>query len=134
VEIGNKVIAGYLEKDGEKLYSSIIIKMGEFYKNIRKEKRWRDEFINDSNQLPSIINIPIFNKTLVLVCYDARRYSEMNIEEIIKENKIDSLIVLSYWKNNFNILLDSINKIGEIVKPEKIICFDFFHGFHLLKF
>ena len=35
-QIGGRVIAGYLERDKEKLYSSVIIKIGNFYKNISK--------------------------------------------------------------------------------------------------
>jgi len=132
--VGSKVIAGYLEKNNGKLYSSVIVRVGSFYKNIRKEKKWREEFIDNSNEPPTITDLPTFYKTLILICHDAKRCSKINIKKIIKKDKINTIIVISYWRNNFDDLLNSINRLERHLRPEKIICFDFFHGFHLLKF
>jgi hypothetical protein len=133
-KIGGVVLAGYLEKDTNKLYSSVVVKSGNIYQNIRKEKRWRDEFIADSNQPPPILNLPFFGRTLILLCYDAKRYSENNMCQLAESSKIDSIIVLSYWKNNFGVLSACIGKLRESLKPTKVICYDFFHGFNLMEY
>ncbi len=132
--IGKNAVAGYVERDGEQFYSAVTVKIGDSYFNIRKSKRWREEFVNDSNELPFVAELPDWGKTLILICYDVKRFSEIDMRKEIGDRSIDSLFVLSYWKNNFNILLDCVKRVEQSLKIKKIICSDYFHGFQVIKY
>jgi len=132
--IGRNVVAGYVERDGEQFYSAIAVKIGDSYFNIRKSKRWREEFVNDSNELPFVAELPDWGKTLILICYDVKRFSEIDMRKEIGDRSIDTLFVLSYWKNNFDILLDCVKRVEQSLKIKKIICSDYFHGFQVIKY
>ena len=132
--IGENVVAGYVERDEKQFYSAVVVKTGDSYLNIRKSKRWREEFVNDSNELPFVAKLPDWGQTLILICYDVKRFSEIDMRKEIGDRSIDTLFVLSYWKNNFDILLDCVKRVEQSLKIKKIICSDYFHGFQVIKY
>ena len=90
--------------------------------------------MNDSNELPFVAELPDWGKTLILICYDVKRFSEIDMRKEIGDRSIDTLFVLSYWKNNFDILLDCVKRVEQSLKIKKIICSDYFHGFQVIKY
>lgn len=132
--IGENVVAGYVEREGDRFYSAAVIKADNSYWNIRKSKRWREEFVNDSNESPTIIELSDWGKTMILICYDVKSFSEIDIRKEIGDRSIDALFVLSYWKNNFDILLDYIKHIEQSLKIKKVICSDYFYGLQVIKY
>lgn len=132
--IGENVVAGYVERHGSLFYSAVVIKAGGSYWNIRKSKRWREEFVNDSDESPTIIELPDWGRTMVLICYDVKSFSEIDIKKETGGCPIDTLFVLSYWKNSFDILLDCIKRVEQFLKIKKVICSDYFHGFQVIKY
>lgn len=130
--IGINAIIGYLEKDNSHLYSSIIIKNGKSFLNIKKR-------IQDTPQLSGnqegyqlkVFNIPMFSKT-VIAYGDELSSKNIQFERYVKSGKIDTIIILSYLREDVNQLLDKIITRTKSTNIKTIILHDYFHGFNFV--
>lgn len=131
--IPNNVIAGYLEKDNSHFYSSIIVKKGKSFSNIRKNLQ--DNFkINKDRRVTQlkVTNLPKFSNTII-ICGDQISSKNIQLKRSIKSDNLDTIIVLSYLQNDFNTLLDSVTEMISSRQVKKVILYDFFNGFHLVR-
>lgn len=131
--IGINVISGYLEKDNSHFYSSIIIKNGRLFLNIKK--RIQDTakvYGNQEGYQLKVVNITTFSKTIIAY---GDQVSSRNIqfERYIKSGKIGTIIILSYLRENADQLLDKIIKKTKSTNIKTIILYDHFHGFNFVR-
>lgn len=130
--IGTNVIAGYLEKDNSHLYSSIIIKNGKSFLNIKKKNRDIPQLSeNQEGHQLKVVNIPMFYKT-VIAYGDVLNSKNIQFERYVKSGKIDTIIMLSYLREDTNQLLNKIIKITKSTNIKTIILYDYFHGFNFV--
>ncbi|MDO8658120.1 MAG: hypothetical protein Q7K55_05240 [Candidatus Levybacteria bacterium] len=131
--IGINVIAGYLEKDNSYLYSSIIIKNGRLFLNIKKRIQDTPKLYENQEEYQlKVVNIPTFSKT-VITYGDQVGSKNIQFERYIKSGKIDTIIILSYLGEDANQLLDNVIKRTKSTNIKTIILYDYFHGFNFVK-
>lgn len=131
--IGTNVIAGYLENDNSHLYSSIIIREGKLFLNIKKKIRDTSKLYENQEEYQlKVIDLTTFSKTIIT--YGDQINSEnTQLEKYIKSGKLDAIIVLSYLQEGISQLLDKITKMTEFTHIKTVILYDYFHGFHFVR-
>lgn len=131
--IGINVIAGYLEKDNSHLYSSIIIKNGKLFLNIKKRIQDGPKlYENQEGYQLKVVNIPTFSKT-VIVYGDQVSSKNIQFDRHIESGKIDTIIILSYLREDANQLLNNVIKRTKSTNIKTIILYDYFHGFNFVR-
>ena len=116
-------VKGFLEKSqgGRLFYSSAFLIDYPLVRFVRKEKAWkRDYFIEDANTPPEIIPTSLGN-LVVLLCYDAYRYSH-NLEFFDALGQpIDFIIIPSDWRRNFQLLETAARKLSRALNCSVIV-------------
>jgi len=100
---------------------------------IRKEVARRGDYkIAGSGQLPAIHKTSLGN-VVVLICYDAYRYSKMlsHFDLITHSNPVDIVIIPSDWRENFSVIETAAKQLGKHLKCPVLIA-DQMHGLTII--
>lgn len=117
-DLGENVIAGFLEKYKNSIYSTIIMKTN-----------GKLSFLSMGQKLKAI-DLAGLSKSII-VFGEQITFDSKEIEEIGVEQKINALIVLSYQAEDINPMLNKIRELSDKLKI-KAILFDYFHGFRYI--
>ena len=128
-------IAGFVEKNVSKLYSTCIAVDGTTIHVTRKyipSKTERD-VLDPSFQRPSFLNLSI-GKTTILLCSDTKLFvnDDLFINQGL-ESRARNAFLVSAWLNNFDKAIKLMSNFSKKLKLKHCSIIDRFHGLQLIK-
>jgi len=128
------VVAGYVEKAGDRFYSSAIVLDGDNGPfNVRKSEAWgssEKSWMSGSGHPPPVLDLSI-GKTLVIICVDAFE-SRFGARKVARGlwSEVDWVLVPSYWPSDIDTYLikRGVWRLARAVGNAKWIVADASHG------
>jgi predicted amidohydrolase len=127
---GHVVIAGFVERQGAKRFSSCLVLDGENAYIVRKSKPSKTEVgtIDASNEEPKALPLSI-GRTVLILCSDLRLYCEApSFLKMCRETNTTCGFLISAWKDNFKDALGIMQRLKTSLSWSYCYIMDRFHG------
>jgi predicted amidohydrolase len=131
----NIKIAGFVEKNLSRLYSTCIVVDGTNVHVVRKyipSKTERD-VLDPSFERPSFMNLSI-GKTIILLCSDTKIFAndDLFISQCL-DNKARNVFLVSAWLKNFDKAIKLMTNLAKELNLRQCYIMDRFHGLKQIK-
>ena len=128
-------IAGFVEENMSKFYSTCIVLDNKNTNVVRKYIPWKTEkdILDPSFERHSFLNLSI-GKTIILLCSDTRLFvnDDLFIYQCL-ENKVSNVFLVSAWLRNFDKAIYLMNNLTKELNLRHCYIIDRFYGLKRIK-